>query len=509
MLTVDDYELIRRKHFIDRMSRRAIARELGHSRKTVAKALTNPIPPGYQLSQPRAKPVIDPVAEIIDAWLEQDQGERRRKQCHTAQRIYERLCEDHQFKGDPSTVRRYVATAKGRHKEVFMLLAFEPGEEAQVDWHEGWIIENGIERSVQFFCMKLCYSKATFVWPYERANLESFLDGHVRAFEYFGGVPARLAYDNLKCAVIQIKHGKERRLNRQFKELRSWYLFNTRFCNVGRGNEKGDVENLAKRSERTYLTPKPEVGALAELGPKLLVDCQRDLDLSAPPPHHGKTRGQLFEQEKRCLQALPEHRFPAYREQSSFIDKRSLIQLETNRYSAPVRWAHHPVVVKAYVDRVELWCEHERVATHERCYAKDQYILTPEHYLPLLRIKPGSLDNARPFKEMFRGEPWGEDFELLRKELEYRHETEGTRQYIDVLLLFTQWPEQEVKRAVSTCVRRRAFAYEAIVGILRNEPPRPRGRLDLSDRPALVTLGDGIRAPGIYDQLRSQQEVAP
>ena len=103
-------------------------------------------------------------------------------------------------------------------------------------------------------------------WPYERANLESFLEAHVRAFEYFGSAPAQLAYDNLKCAVIQVKRRKKRRLNRRFKELRSWYLFDTRFCNVARGNEKGDVENLAKRFERTYLTPKPQVGVLAELG---------------------------------------------------------------------------------------------------------------------------------------------------------------------------------------------------------------------------------------------------
>jgi transposase len=84
-----------------------------------------------------------------------------------------------------------VREAKRHAREVFMPLAFEPGEEAQVDWHEGWIEENGVERKAQFFCVRMCYSKASFVWPYERANLESFLDGHVRAFAYFGGVPLR------------------------------------------------------------------------------------------------------------------------------------------------------------------------------------------------------------------------------------------------------------------------------------------------------------------------------
>jgi len=124
-----------------------------------------------------------------------------------------------------------------------MPLAFDPGEEAQVDWHEGWIIERGVQRKAQFFCMRLCYSKASFVRAYERADLISFIDGHVKAFEYFGGVPKRLAYDNLKSAVTQVKRGRDRELNKKFIELRSCYLFDTRFCNVARGNEKGDVEN--------------------------------------------------------------------------------------------------------------------------------------------------------------------------------------------------------------------------------------------------------------------------
>jgi transposase len=502
MLTVDQYELIRRKHFNDGMSQRAIAGELHHSRKTVAKAIEHAIPPGYQLSQPRAKPVIGPVQPLIDAWLEQDRHERR-KQRHTAQRIYERLRDDYQFNGHPSTVRAYVASVKPRGREVFMPLAFEPGEEAQVDWHEGWLIENGIEIKAQFFCMKLCYSKATFVWPYRRATLEAFLDGHVRAFAYFGGVPHRLAYDNLGSAVIQVGPGRERRLNERFKHLRSWYVFESRFCNVARGNEKGDVENLAKRSERTYLVPKPEVGDLRELGPKLLADCERDLDQPAPPPHPGKTRRALFEQEKRCLRSLPDQPFEAYRERSTFVDKRSLVQHDTNSYSAPVRWAYHPVVLKAFVDRIELFCEQQRVAVHERCYDRQQYVLVPEHYLKLLEKKPGSLDNARPFK----GQPWGEDFDLMRRELEYRNETHGTRQFIDILLLMSEYPPADVKQAVSVCVHRRAFAYEAVLSVLRHEPVRPRGRLDLSHRPELATVSDGIRPAAIYDRLRQREEV--
>jgi transposase len=503
MLTVDDYELIRRKHLVDGMSQRAIARELGHARNTVAKAVANPIPPGYRLSAPRPKPVIDPVRPIIDAWLEEDRG-KPRKQRHTAQRIYERLRDEHNFAGDPTTVRRYVREARRRTKEVFMPLAFEPGEEAQVDWHDGWIEENGIERRAQFFCMRLCYSKASFVWPYERANLESFLDGHVRAFEHFGGIPKRLAYDNLKSAVIQVLPGRKRKLNRRFRELRSWYLFDTRFCNVACGNEKGDVENLAKRSQRTYLTPMPAVGALRELGPALVKDCERDLNRPAPRPHQDKTQRDLFEEEKRCLRQLPDRRFDACQGLSTFIDKRSLVQVETNSYSAPVRWAHHPVTAKRFVDRVELWCAQECVATHERSYDKGQYILEPAHYLALLKIKPGTLDNARAFK----GQPWGDEFDLLRRELEYRYEAAGTRKFIDVLLLFTEYPEEQVKDAVRVCVRRRAFSDDAVRSFLRHEPVVAARRLDLSHRPELVDVSDGVRPAKVYDQLLGREEVA-
>jgi len=112
-----------------------------------------------------------PVRHIIDAWLEQNKHTRP-KQRQTGQRIYERLRDEYDFKGHYGTVQRYIRRAANRQKEVFMPLQFELGEEAQADWHEGWVFDNGVERKYQFFSMKLCYSKATFVYPYERANLE-------------------------------------------------------------------------------------------------------------------------------------------------------------------------------------------------------------------------------------------------------------------------------------------------------------------------------------------------
>ena len=98
MLTVDHYELIRRKVIIEGKSQRDAAKELGHSRETIAKALKLRIPPGYRLSEPRPRPIIEPVRHIIDAWLDQNK-KTRRKQRQTAMRIYERLRDEYGFKG--------------------------------------------------------------------------------------------------------------------------------------------------------------------------------------------------------------------------------------------------------------------------------------------------------------------------------------------------------------------------------------------------------------------------
>jgi transposase len=502
MLTVEHYELIRRKVMIDGKSQRDVAKELHHSRKTVAKALELRIPPGYRLSKPRLSPVIEPVRHIIDAWLEQNKHTRL-KQRQNGMRMYERLRDEYDFKGHYGTVQRYIRQAANRQKEVFMPLQFEPGEEAQVDWHEGWIFENGIERKCQLFSMKLCYSKATFVYPYEKANLESFLDGHVRAFEYFGGVPRRIAYDNLKCAVIKVFKGRNRRLTKRFKELRAWYLFDTRFCNIAKGNEKGDVENCCKRSERTYLSPQPHVDGLGELASKLFDDCQNDLKRKGPEVHGGKSVGELLEEERHYLLPLQSERFKACRRRSTFVDSHSLIRTDNVRYSVPVEWAYHPCVIEVFVDKIRIFCGRQLVAVHKRCYIPGQFILEPTHYLRLLQRKPGSLDNARAFK----GQPWGEDFDMMRKELEYRYDEDGTMRYIKVLMLFTEYPEVQVKAAVNLCVRRRAFSDEAVLSVLRNEPLPQRTKLDLSDRPELANQDNGSRDTRIYDQLKGKEEV--
>ena len=141
---------------------------------------------------------------------------------------------------------------------------------------------------------------------------------------------------------------------------------------------------------------------------------------------------------------------------------------------------------------MDIYFAHERIASHKKCYLKEQYILDPMHYIKLLERKPGSLDNARAFK----GQPWGQDFALMRSELEYRYGSEGTHRYIAILLLFSEYPQRQVKEAVRLCVKCRAFSDEAVLSFIRHDGP-----LDLSDNRVLVNQGDGTRPLNIYDRL--------
>ena len=301
MLTVLQQELIRRKVLVDGLSQRGVARELGHSRKTVKKAVAPLEPPGSRQRVARKRPVLEPESGIIEAWLEADRT-RPRKQRHTAMRVFERLRDEHQFAGSYSPVQRFVAEWKQRqgrqNAEVFVPLVFAPGEEAQVDWGEATVLIGGTARTLQFFCLRLAYSRAVYVRAYERQDQVSFLDAHVRAFEFLGGIPKRLAYDNLKSAVVRVGRGRERDLSAKFVAMRSWYLFDTRFCHVARGNEKGHVENLVKRVQRTFLTPLPEVSCLAELNQRLERDCREELDRELPRAEPQKSEPQKSEPQK-------------------------------------------------------------------------------------------------------------------------------------------------------------------------------------------------------------------
>ena len=171
--------------------------------------------------------------------------------------------------------------------------------------------------TVHLFCIRLCYSRASFVRAYVSEKLECFLDGHVRAFRYFGGVPQSCAYDNLKTAVTWVGIGKERKLNPRFIEMRCHYVFNSRFCNVASGNEKGRAENLVKLAQSNFLAGVPSFGSMDDVNSHLEKCCIEDLERTAP--NSTKTRGELFDKEQKALLEIAHGDFEACTKRNNFV----------------------------------------------------------------------------------------------------------------------------------------------------------------------------------------------
>ena len=251
----------------------------------------------------RPWPVLGPYQTRINDLLEQN-SRLPPKQRLTAHRIYE-LLRDDGFPGCESRVRQYISERKQvlHPPDRFIPLAFEPGQDAQVDWGEAQVLFRHERQTVQLFVMRLCYSRRIFVMAFPSQKQECFFYGHVLAFQHFGGIPARLSYDNLATAVkLALDHGevtrtgKRRHEQHHFVALRSHYLFGSHFCTPGQAHEKGGVEHGVGYVRRNYLTPLLDVSSFDELNAELLRLCRRDDQRRVT--HQSATIGEMWEAEK-------------------------------------------------------------------------------------------------------------------------------------------------------------------------------------------------------------------
>ena len=181
------------------MSQREAARHFGISRDSVRKMLAFSVPPGYRRSAPVRRPKLDAFAGIIDQWLSEDR-DRPRKQRHTAKRIFERLRDEHGFEGGYTIIKDYVREHGRRQREMFVPLDHAPGH-AQADFGEAVVVIGGVEQKAHCFALDLPHSDACYIRAYPAATAEAWMDGHVHAFAFFGGVPVSILYDNDRCLV--------------------------------------------------------------------------------------------------------------------------------------------------------------------------------------------------------------------------------------------------------------------------------------------------------------------
>jgi transposase len=474
---VEIYGRVRRAVRVEGRSQRAVAREFGLSRETVRKMLQYAVPPGYQRQQPIKRPKLGPWLGVIDAILNDDK-QRPPKQRHTSKRIFERLKEEHGFTGGYTIVKDYVRTATLRGQEMFVPL-MHPAGEAQVDFGEALVVIAGVEQKAHYLVMDLPQSDDCFVAAFPAETTEAFLEGHVRAFAYFGGVPTRILYDNTRIAVAKILGGEERQRTRAFSELQSYYLFADKFGRPAKGNDKGKVEGLVGYARRNFMVPIPRVSSWQELNAHLEQQCQKRRERRLRG--HSETIGERFERDRAALLPLPAAPYEACEKISTRVSSLSLVRYRSNDYSVPTQYGHRQVWVKGYVHEVVIASGSEVIARHERNYEREVVVFDPLHYLALLEQKTRALDQAAPLA----GWRLPESFVQLRRLLEARLRKHGSREYVQVLRLLETFNIVEVTLAIEDALQLGTISFDAVRHLLLCRIERRPPRLDMENYPHL------------------------
>jgi transposase len=487
---------------VEGKSMRQIEREYHHSWHTIKKALASAEEGKYSLKNGREAPVLGPYKERIKELLAENEdlpGKHRL----TGHRIYQ-LLQKEGYQGSESGVLVYLwQLRKAKRKvKVYLPLEFEAGEDAQVDWGEAQVVLAGEQVTVQIFILRLCYSRKIFAMAFPNQKQECFYAGHVAAFDYLGGIPHRLSYDNLKAAVKRVLQGRNRQQQERFILFRSHYLFDSHFCAPGAGHEKGRVEEGVGYVRRNFMTPLLEADTFDNLNEQLrqacLQDDQRRVD------RQPQTIGEAWQKERPLLRALPPHAFDCCKEVTARLNGYSQVEVETNRYSVPTDRAMSQMRVKLYPFQIKIYRldEKEAVAVHLRCYGHHQDILEPLHYLPLLAQRPGALNHAKPIRQWRLS--WPAVYEHLLAELERRQpDGVGVRQFIQVLQLHQHHPPELIEQAVTQALEYHCPHLDGVQLCLRQllQPDPTPVTLDLSDHPKLVALGQQPLRLEDYDYL--------
>lgn len=489
---VELFEKIRRDHRLGEVSIRELADRHKTHRRTVRQALEAAVPPPRQSYSVRPKPAIDPWVEVIDAWLIADK-DAPSKQRHTARRVWQRLVAEHHATCSEVTVSRYVARRRIElglaTREVSISQEHLAGAEAEVDFGEFYSMIAGVMVKCWMFVMRLSHSGKAFHVAFATQAQEAFLEGHVLAFTYFGGVPGRIRYDNLKPAVIRVLKGRDRTESERFTALRSHFGFDSFFCRPGLegAHEKGGVEGEIGRFRRRHLVPVPTVASLAELNELIAIADRLDDDrvITGRPV----TIGAAFALEVTQLMALPAESFDCARLLNARVDNRARVSVRQCFYSVPARYAGRRLPVRLSARTVEIHDGPTLLARHERAVGRHAEVLVLDHYLEVLKTKPGALPGATALAQAKASGGFTAShqsyWDAARRA---RGDGAGTRALITILLAHRSMPAAPLRTAMDRAVASGCLDPESVlIDARRDTSPLaavvPIGALARYDRP--------------------------
>jgi transposase len=440
------FEQIRRESRVEGLSVRALAKRHRVHRRAVRQALISGVPPEPARRRWQSRK-IDPFVEAIDAMLRADLTAPR-KQRHTARRVLARLVDEHAAVDlSYSTVSAYVSGRRSeiwveverQAAEVFVPQTHLPGAEAEVDFAELFVDLPAGRTKCYLFTMRLCFSGRAFHQVFATQSQEAFLEGHIGAFTAFGGVPTvHVKYDNLKSAVTVVLFGTDRRRteNDRWVLFRSVFGFSAFYClpGVAGAHEKGGVEGEGGRFRRNHLVPVPKVKSLAELNTRLAradrADDHRRITGRI------RTVGEMFAIEQPVLCPLPTETFEPGLTLSPRVDRHARVMVRNCQYSVPARFIGRRVRVHLRSNELIVLDGRTVIARHERSNSKGVQVLDLDHYLEVLKYKPGALPGATALVQArANGSFSGAHEAFWAAARKARGDRDGTRELIDVLLL--------------------------------------------------------------------------
>jgi transposase len=461
-LSVELFARIRRDARVEELSIREISRRHGVSRETVRTALAQAAP------TPRKIPVrvagrLESFKSAIDAMLLEDTTAPR-KQRHTARRVLARLADEHGATDlSYSTIRDYVRRRRpeidatvGRHLEVFVPQEHAPGAEAEVDFGEVWVVLAGLKTKCHMFAFRLSNSGKAVHRVYSTQGQEAFLEGHIDAFETIGGIPAKhIKYDNLTAAVTTVIYGRGRRRteNDRWVLFRSHYGFDAFYCQPGieGAHEKGGIEGEVGRFRRNRLSPMPVADSLAELNDRIRVWDEADDDRRIGD--RIRTVAQDFALEREHLAQLPFERFDPGLSLTPRVDRSALITVRMAKYSVPARMIGRPVRVSLLASELIVFDGRTEIARHARVATLHGQSVNLDHYLEVLRGKPGALPGSTALAQARAAGTFTAEHEAFWAAA---RKTDGdataTRELIDVLLLHRSMTTADVIAGIAAAL---------------------------------------------------------
>jgi len=489
-------------------SMRAISRKVGISRNTVRRYLRGQVVPGtYEMRERRQQPVRDAIrARVLELLVAEREKQTPRKQKLTGARIH-RLLEREGTRVGECTVRRLVRELRLQLRDplehAYLPLEYEPGVDAQVDFYEGVADDRRLGRvKVILLLVRACFSGACFAYAAPNQTREALFEGLMRAFDHFGGVFAKLWFDNLTPAVRKVLRGRTRELQRSFEAFQGHYGFEAEFCGPGKGNEKGGVEGEVKYSRHEILSPIPDIDGRDDVQALCAEWMERELSRTMRGREH--PIGELWSLEQDRLMPIPPRRFEAALARMAKVSARSWVQVGTNFYSVPVEWVGLVLPLKLEAELVVvLGPDGERVE-HRRLYGQHEMSLEIDHYLPLLARKHRGLDRAVPVRRFLAGQDpcWRALLADLRRR---EGEVAGGQAFVDVLFLCREHGVEGVAKAVCKTLRCEEVSLGLVRFYLWNGIERER------ERPALIDYpGPAVRqgAASDYEELMTAVEVA-